>query len=80
MYPTSQYVKIFPKEWKKVSGKRTVPTIKRMGIFSICQAINMKTGIKDLLDTAFGAGISNAVMDFAMYSILHRSNAADTFE
>lgn len=80
MYPTSQYVKIFPKEWETVSGKRTVPTIKRMGIFSICQAINMKTGIKDLLDTAFGAGVSNAVMDFAMYSILHRSNAADSFE
>ena len=66
--------------WETVSGKRTVPTIKRMGIFSICQAINMKTGIKDLLDTAFGAGVSNAVMDFAMYSILHRSNAADSFE
>jgi transposase len=80
MYPTSQYAKIFPKEWEKVSGKRTVPTIKRMGLFSVCQAINIRTGVKDLLDNAFGCGLSNAVMDFAMYSILHRSNAADSFE
>lgn len=80
MYPTSQYAKIFPREWEKITNKRPVPTIKRIGMFSICQAINMKIGIKDLLDGTFGVDLSNAIMDFAIYSIIHRSNAADSFE
>jgi transposase len=80
MYPTSQYAKIFPQEWEKITNKRTVPTIKRIGMFSICQAINTRTGIKDLLDGVFGTDLSNAIMDFAMYSIIRRSNAADSFE
>lgn len=80
MYPTTQYARIFPQEWEKVSGEKAALTTKRIGLFSLCQAINMKTGIKDLLDSAFGVNDADAIMDFAMYSILHHSDVAVLFQ
>lgn len=79
MHPTTQYADIFPTQWEKVSKSRVKPMIKRMGMFSAAQAINGKIGIKDILDNVYGIDKAGAIMDFAVYSIIHRTNDASGF-
>ncbi len=79
MYPTTQYARIFPSLWEKVSAERVKPSVRKVGMFSACQAVNSLTGIKDILDQVYGADYADALMDFAMYSIIHHMNEASAF-
>lgn len=80
MYPTTQYATVFPDAWEKISGEKKKPVVKRIGMFTLCQAVNTKTGVKDTMDGVFGVNVSDAVMDFAMYSILHKSDVVSAFQ
>ena len=80
MNPTTQYKEIFPEEWIKVSKEKVLPSLKRFGLFTACQAINTKTGIKDILDEVYGSVKASSIMDFAMYSVLHHSDVTQMFE
>lgn len=79
MHPTTQYAQLFPDLWEKVSNERVKPAIKRIGIFTAFQASNHKTGIKDILDNVYGTDLADAIADYAMYSIIHHTNAAAGF-
>lgn len=79
MYPTSQYKKIFPKKWEELTKEKVSPATKKMGLFTLAQAVNMKTGIKDILDEIYGPETAGALMEQAFYSILYHSNAASGF-
>ena len=79
MHPTSQYKKIFPKKWEELTHEKVSPTIKKIGLFTLAQAVNAKTGIKDILDKIYGSEISGAIIEQALYSILHHSNAVSSF-
>ena len=80
MHPTTQYREIFPDLWKNVTGETVMPTTKRIGLFSLCQALNQKTGIKDLLDATYGPAVANGIMDYAIFSIRHHSDSTFSFE
>lgn len=79
MHPTSQYAQVFPSLWEKVAKEHVKPVVKRIGMFSACQAINARTGIKDILDAVYGFDYANAIMDYAMYSIIHHTDDASSF-
>lgn len=79
MHPTTQYAQIFPSLWEKISAEKIKPSIKKIGFFSACQAINSMNGIKDILDNVYGVNISNALMDYAAYSVIHRTDEASAF-
>lgn len=79
MHPTSQFAQVFPSLWEKVSKERVKPALKRIGMFSACQAINSMTGIKDILDNVYGVDHADALMDYAMYSIIHHTDEASAF-
>lgn len=79
MHPTSQYAQVFPSLWEKVSNERVKPAVKRIGMFSAAQAINSMNGIKDILDNVYGVDHSDALMDYAMYSIIHHTDEASAF-
>ncbi len=79
MYPTSQYKKIFPKKWEELTKEKVSPATKKIGLFTLAQAVNMKTGIKDILDEIYGPETAGALMEQAFYSILYHSNAASGF-
>lgn len=79
MHPTTQYKQIFPSLWEKVSKEQVKPAVKRIGMFTACQAINSQTGIKDILDNVYGSSYAGAIMDYAMYSIIHHSDEASSF-
>lgn len=79
MHPTTQYRDIFPVQWEKIANEQVKPSVKSIGMFTAMQAINSKNGIKDILDTVYGINKSGAMVDYAMYSILHNTNAASGF-
>ena len=79
MHPTTQYKQIFPALWEKISNERVKPAVKRIGMFTACQAINEKTGIKDILDNVYGTSYAGGIMDYAMYSIIHHTDEASAF-
>ena len=79
MHPTTQYAQIFPTQWEKISNETAKPAVKRIGMFAACQAISEKTGLRDILDHVFGTDHSSAILDYAMYSILHHSDDASSF-
>lgn len=79
MHPTSQYQKIFPKKWEELTHQKVAPTTKKIGLFTLAQAVNMKTGIKDILDGIYGTEISSALIEQALYSILYHSNVVSAF-
>lgn len=79
MHPTTQYAEIFPSLWEKLSNERVKPTVKRIGMFTAIQAINAKTGIKDLLDNVYGVDKAGALIDYAMYSIIHHTDETSAF-
>lgn len=79
MYPTSQYKKIFPKKWEDLTKEKVTPTVKKIGLFTLAQAINMKTGIKDILDRIYGADRAAAIVELALYSIAYHSNVVSGF-
>ncbi len=79
MHPTSQYQQIYPDLWSKVSNEQVKPVVKRIGMFSACQAINAKAGLKDILDAVYGEDYSGSILDYAMYSIIHHTDDTSAF-
>ena len=79
MHPTTQYREIFPALWEKVSKERVKPAVKKIGLFTACQAINFQTGIKDILDSVYGIDYAGSIMDYAMYSIIHHTDESSAF-
>ena len=80
MYPTTQYREMFPDKWKALTGNTVAPTVKRIGLFALSQAINAKVGVKDLLDQFYGTETSNAVIDYALYSIRQRTDVLSAYQ
>ena len=79
MYPNDNFRNIFATEWSELFGERPSPALKSIGMFAAVKAINTQTSVKDLLDSSFGVPKANALIDFAMYSILFKTNVADHF-
>lgn len=79
MYPTTQYKKLFPKKWEELTKEKMTPTIKRVGLFTLAQVVNMKTGIKDILDQIYGPEVAGALIEQALYSILYHSSGVSGF-
>lgn len=79
MHPTSQYKKIFPKKWEDLTKEKVSPAVKKIGLFTLAQAINMKTGIKDILDDIYGPEIAGALIEQALYAILSHAHVVSAF-
>lgn len=80
MYPTDKYKTIFPNEWEKLFQEKPDPIIKKMGMYTLGQAVNSKIGIYDVLLESLGSPMADKLMDYALYSILYHSDAASQFE
>ena len=80
MFPNSQYRQIFPDEWSTNSNEPATPAYKKIGMYCALKAINNKEKIIDLVKESFGDEISDSILDFAMYSILHKSATLSLFQ
>ena len=79
MHPTTKFKDLFPNEWSLLKQKPAMPMLKKIGLYCAVKAVDRKTDIIDLTQKAFGFETSQALLDFAMFSILHRSAAASQF-
>ena len=80
MHPTSQYKQIFPQKWESISNQKVVPSIKRIGMYAAVQAVNEKTGIRDILEETYGPEKSSSLIDYSMHSILNKTDVSNSFE
>lgn len=67
MNPTGKYREIFPDRWKELTGTDVAPDVKRIGLFAFSQAVNARTGIKNILNQIYGHESADALMDYALY-------------
>ena len=80
MNPTDKYMNFYPMEWKKITGEEVKPSIKKLGIYAAVEAVNATNGIVDVLEKSFKKERAYSLVDFAMYSLLFKSSAAEAFE
>lgn len=80
MYPTDKFQQIFPNIWEESFKEKPKAIIKKFGLYALTQAVNIKTGIIDVLSDTFGTNIANRLVDFAMYSMLYATDVASNFE
>ena len=81
MRPNAAYEEYFEADYQQYFPHRKVyPKVLHIGLYMIFLAIAYKLGLYQALCTAFGVRSANAIMDFAIYSIVSHSNIAEKFE
>ena len=80
MRPSKKYAELYPREWKDHTGETAKPTIKKLGIYALVEAVNATNGIVDVLTSSLGKERANSLLDFAMYSLLFKSSVAADYE
>lgn len=77
MTPNSSYFRIFPDHWKRTHPDEPpyLHTFElRVGLFVLVLAVGIQTRLYPMLAQVYDPEIANAILDFAMYSILHCTN------
>lgn len=79
MNPNSNYAARYPQEFRLAAKGRLAPVTKRCGLFILSLALSQQDGLYPTLVECCGPENANAVMDFANYSILSKSNVAKDY-
>lgn len=80
MYPNTAFRDMYPSLWKEHygEGEKLPERFLRAGMYSLCLGAGHTTGVYPLLNEVYGPLYGNAIMDFSMYSMLTKSDAAHT--
>lgn len=49
-------------------------------MYAAVQAVNEKTGIRDILEETYGPEKSSSLIDYSMHSILNKTDVSNSFE
>ena len=80
MYPNAKFSEWFGEQYlAHYSHRKIYPQVLHIGLYMIFLAIAYKLGLYQALCTAFGVQRANAIMDFAIFSIVTHSNVAQSF-
>ncbi|MBR2255890.1 MAG: transposase [Blautia sp.] len=79
MNPNSNYVARYPREFNIAAKGKLAPVTKRCGLFIYSLALSYQNGLYPALVDCCGPENANAIMDFANYSILFKSNVAKDY-
>lgn len=79
MHPNNTYKYNFPDKLSDITHLNLPVYHKKIGMYAVALSIGKNTGIYDDLVTYLGPENANLVMDYAVYSIITRSNAAKNF-
>lgn len=82
MYPNDAFREKYPSLWEQHYGStdKAPKHYLRSGMYSLCLGAGHKTGIYPLLNKVYGPLYANAIMDFSMYSMLTKSDVAQTLK
>ena len=80
MYVNDTFRDMYPEEWKKYYGDHEIaPDRLYIGCYALTLGVIHRTGMYPLLLKAFGPGLTNAVLDYVMYSMLTRYDVTQLY-
>ena len=80
MHPNDMYRFLYPSEWENQYHEKSYPAHElHMGMYLTLLGIGTRSGLYPILHEVYGPMVANAVMDYAMYSILERSDTTQLF-
>ena len=79
MHPNDNFRQRYPSLWEKYYEERTPVHVLHYGMYLTALSAGWRTGAYEALHDALGPLSGNALMDWAMFTILCRSNAASSF-
>ena len=75
MHPNDLYRFLYPAEWERYYHEKSFPSHElRIGMYMLSLGIGHQTGLYPILHDIYGPLYANAIMDYAMYSIMDRSD------
>ena len=82
MIPNTNFRDLFPDLYEKYYGEsvKARPYQLNVGMYALILGIAYKSGLYDCLVDSFGPQYANAILDFAMYSNIEKSNVAMNFQ
>ena len=79
MHPNDNFRQRYPSLWEKYYGESTPAHVLHYGMYLTALSAGWNTGVYESLHDAVGPQYGNALMDWAMFSILSRTNVASSF-
>ena len=80
MHPNDTFRWLYPDLWELAYGaKNTVPHEVSAGMYALVLGASYKSGIYPMLHHVYGPQYGNAILDYAMYSMLDRSDTTQLF-
>lgn len=80
MHPNELYRFLYPSEWEQQYHEKIFPAHElHMGMYMLFLGIGHNTGLYPILLETYGPLYANAIMDYAMYSIMDRSDTTQLF-
>ena len=80
MNPNDNYAVIYPTAFNEAANGKLAPVLKRIGVYAFSLACAQRNGVYPLLVSSCGPDYANAVMDYACYSIMNKSNTMKDYE
>ena len=79
MNPNSNYAARYPREFSIAAKGKLAPVTRRCGLYMLSLALSQSNGLYPTLVDCCGPENANAIMDFANYSILYKTNVAKDY-
>ena len=74
MHPNDTFRWLYPELWEEAYGaKSTLPHEVFAGMYALTLGVSYRTGIYPILQKVYGPQYGNAILDYAMYSMLDRT-------
>ena len=80
MHPNDTFRWLYPDLWESAYGARnTIPHEVAVGMYALTLGASYRSGIYPILHQVYGPQYGNAILDYAMYSMLDRSDTTQLF-
>ena len=80
MHPNDLFKYLYPGLWAEYYGDRKLPEHElHIGMYALSLGVGCSKGLYPILQDVYGPLYGNAIMDYAMYSIMDRTNTAQLF-
>lgn len=80
MHPNDTFRWLYPDLWEVAYGaKNTIPHEVSVGMYALTLGASYSSGIYPILHNVYGPQYGNAILDYAMYSVLDRTDTTQLF-
>ena len=80
MHPNDLYKYLYPSLWAEYYSDRDVPEHEiHIGMYSLSLGVGYSSGLYPIIQKVYGPLYGNAIMDYAMYSIMDRTDTTQLF-